>query len=141
MNDKKKLKIGVKQGGGPAPGYFWGVVILDMAYNEAMRFLSEDQYCHVAGLVKVLASEEDPSHSVICSVKPIEDFFELREKGGILGNINTRVFFFLENTLPENKNLVVLGAIKKENEDQTPRATVIRMERRKRMYLEGDLEK
>lgn len=42
------VKVGVRQGGGPPPGYRWTVLIPDLAYTEAMKFLSDDQYQHLA---------------------------------------------------------------------------------------------
>lgn len=42
MLAKKLLKIGVQRGAGPPPGYRWTVLILDIAFDEAMSFLSED---------------------------------------------------------------------------------------------------
>src|SRR5947209_3401899 len=115
---KKDVKVGVERGGGPPPGYLWDVLILNVAYDEAMKFLSEDQYQHLAMQFKQLAREADPTHSVTASVDAIEDFHELRDKGGILGGMNVRVFFYLHKV---KSALVVLGAIKKQNAGPTPR--------------------
>jgi hypothetical protein len=38
----KDVKVGVQRGGGPPPGYRWTVLILDMAYDEAKKFLNDD---------------------------------------------------------------------------------------------------
>lgn len=129
----KAVKVGVKEGGGRPPGYSWTVDILDRAFDEAMGFLNEDQYAHLANQVKELARQEDPTHSDTVDVRPIEDFHEIRDKGGVLKNINTRVFFFL---CKAPRILAVLGAIKKENNGPTPDGDRLTMRRRKRLYLE-----
>jgi hypothetical protein len=129
----KPIKIGVSRGEG-VPSYQWHVLILDLAFQEAMSFLTEDQYQHLAMQVKELAREDDPSHSQVTDVKSIEDYFELRDKGGILGKINVRVFFGLDHS---GKNIVILGCIKKEREGQTPSGDRIRMRRRWRQYQTG----
>jgi hypothetical protein len=92
VSSKKQVKVGVRVGGGIPPGYQWNVGILDFAYGEVTGFLTEAQYQHVAMQVKELARTESPSHCATVSVDVIEDFHELREKGGILGKINVRIF-------------------------------------------------
>jgi hypothetical protein len=133
--EKKPIKTGILRGEGPPPGYVWNVLIFDLAFREAMSFLNDDQYQHIAMQFKELASENDPSHSCLADVKQIEDFLELRDKGGILGKINVRVYFGLEHN---KKNLVVLGCIKKESEGKTPTGDKIRMQRRWRKYKSGE---
>src|SRR5215469_490289 len=113
---KRPVKVGVLRGGGPPPGYQWNVHILDLAFDETMGFCNGDQYQHLAMQMKELAREEDPTHSQTLSVDAIEDFHELRDKGGILGGMNVRVFFFLDKKI---QALVVLGAIKKQNDGPT----------------------
>jgi hypothetical protein len=129
----KAVKVGVKQGGGPPPGYQWNVDILEQAYSEAMGFLNDDQYCHMAAQVRELARQEDPTHSETVDVRPIETFYEVRDKGGILTNLNVRVFYFVHKP---SRRIVVLGAIKKENDGPTPTGDRLTMRRRKRLYLE-----
>jgi hypothetical protein len=87
--------------------------------------------------VKELARENDPTHPLTASVDAIDDFHELRDKGGILGGVNVRVFFFLDKA---QSALVVLGAIKKQNDGPTPVGDRRRMARRKRKYLNGEFE-
>src|SRR4051794_5280182 len=91
---RKAVKVGVKVGGGPPPGYSWNVEVLNQAFEEAMGFLNEDQYTHLANQVRELARQDDPTHSDTVDVTPIEDYHELSDKGGILKNLNVRVFFF-----------------------------------------------
>lgn len=130
---RKPVKVGVKQGGGPPPGYRWNVQIVDQAYNEARNFLDSEQYEHMADQVRELAQQDDPTHSGTVDVRPIEDFFEIRDKGGVLGKKNVRVFFFVYKL---KRRIVVLGAIKKENDGHTPIGDKRRMLRRMRLYLE-----
>lgn len=130
---RKPVKTGVKEGGGPPPGYQWTVDIIDQAFDEAMAFLDEDQYDHLADQVRELAGQEDPRHSDTVDIRPIEDFWEIRDKGGVLGKINARVFFVIHKP---SRKIVVLGAIKKEKDGPTPVGDKHTMRRRKRLYLE-----
>jgi hypothetical protein len=131
----KDVKIGVREGQESEDGpYLWSVMVLDLAFREAMKFLDGDQYAYVADQVKALATEHDPTHSVLCSVDAIEDFHELREKHGPLGNINVRIFFFVHKP---RKWIVVLGAIKKTNNGPTPLGARVTMRRRKRLFIAG----
>ena len=132
---EKELKVGVWQGTGPPPAYTSTVLIPDVAFREAMAFLTTVQYQHAAGLIKDVATEGDPTHSVTQSVDAIEGYHELRDKGGILGKINLRIFFYVDK---KRFVLLILGAINKKNEDQTPKSVRIRMKRRLRQYLNGD---
>jgi hypothetical protein len=70
-------------------------------------------------------------------IDQIEDFHQLRDKGGILGKLNVRVFFYLDH---RRRALVVLGAIKKQNDGPTPKGDPMRMSRRLRRYLRGEFE-
>ncbi|HEV3166323.1 MAG TPA: hypothetical protein VGZ22_20020 [Isosphaeraceae bacterium] len=131
---RKAVKIGVKVGGGVPPGFLWNVEILNQAFDETMAFANEDQYAHLACQVRDLAMEEDPTHSNFLDVRSIEDFYELREKGGILQKLNVRVFYFPDK---ESRTIVILGSIKKENNGPTPTGDRLTMRRRKRLYLEA----
>jgi len=130
----KRLKVGVRAGAGPAPGYAWNVLVADLAYQDAMQFLEEHHYAHLAEQVRELARENDPTHSQFLDVRAIEDFYELREKHGPLGNMNVRVFFCLDK---DQRAIVILGTIKKQNDGATHVADKIRMRRRMRMYFSG----
>jgi hypothetical protein len=131
---RKTVKVGVLLGGGPPPGYQWNAQILDRAFDDAMSFLNEDQYSHLANQVRELARQEDPTHSLTIDLRPIEDYYEIRDKGGVLRNLNVRVFYFINKDLRE---IVILGVIKKENNGPTPLVDRITMRRRKRLYLES----
>lgn len=131
----KPLKVGVQAGAGPLPGYFWSVYYLSSARDEAMGFLNEAQYAHVVDLVRALASEPNPTHPVTVTVEAVEDFYELKDKGGVLGKINLRVYFTVN---PKEKAIVVLAAIKKEEDGQTPNWVKTRVRYRLRKFREGE---
>jgi hypothetical protein len=125
----KSLKVGVSRGGGPPPGFKWSVSYLDLAGNEARDLLNEAQYAHVVDQLRSVASETTPTKPKTLDVRPIEDHHELRDKGGILGKINLRVYF----TLDSGKQVIlVLGVVKKEADGPTPNWIKIRMRGRLR---------
>ncbi len=47
-SSRKTVKVGVRVGEGPPPGYRWNVEILDLAWKEAHDLFDEDQYSHLA---------------------------------------------------------------------------------------------
>ncbi len=131
----KSLKVGLREGAGAPPGYLWNVFYLSVARDEATGFLNDGQYAHAVDLLRALASEPDPGRAVIVAVEAVEDFYELKDKGGILGRINLRIFF---TVLPKEKAILVLGAIKKEAEGQTPTWAKTRIRYRLRKFRGGD---
>lgn len=131
----KPLKVGLQAGAGPLLGYLWSVYYLSVAREEAMAFLNDGQYAHAADLVRALASEADPTHPATVTVEAVEELYELKDKGGILGKINLRVYFTVS---PKEKAIVVLGAIKKEAEGQTPAWVKIRIRNRLWKFREGE---
>ena len=130
---RKAVKVGVHEGGGLPPGYRWSLLILDQAYVESMSFLDGDQYGHLARQFQVLARQDEATRSRTVDVRPIEDYYELRDKGGVLGRINVRVFYCVDH---DARNVVVLGAINKKNDGPTHMADKITMRRRMRLYFE-----
>lgn len=131
----RRLQVGVREGGGEPPGYCWSVGILDCVFDEAMKFLSEPQYKHLAMQVKELAGQEDASHSSVIDIRPVEEFYEIRDKGGILGGLNVRVFYGIDKA---RKCLLILGAITKQNNGPTPKGDKVRMRLRWRKYQAGE---
>jgi phage-related protein len=127
----------VKVGGGPPPGYLWNADVLDCGHEEAMDFLDTEQYAHLAAQVRELATQDDPTHSETIDVRENDGFYEIRDKGGALGKINARVFFFVRKS---SRKIVVLGAINKKNDGQTPIGDRRRMQRRMKIYLSENPE-
>jgi hypothetical protein len=70
------MKVGVRIGGGPPPGYLWSVVILDVAHADSLEELSPAQYQHLAAQFRELARQREPSRPITEDVRPIEDYFE-----------------------------------------------------------------
>jgi hypothetical protein len=122
-------------GGGRPPGYEWNVVSLSEVHSESEKLLTTDERQHIADLAKQLATEDDPTHSVLCDVRKVEEFYELRDSGGPLGGKNVRLFF---GVAKEGKSLVLLGLILKQNNGPTPPGDKIRIRRRWRKYQAGD---
>lgn len=135
---KKLIKVGVKLGAG-SPTFLWNIGVLDFAYSEAMEFLKEAQYRHLRQQVQELARNKEPTTSQVVDVRSIESFYEIRDKGGILGSLNVRLFFGVEKD--ESRTIVILGVINKKNDGKTPEGTKILMRRRWRDYLNGDYGK
>jgi len=131
----KALKVGIRAGAGPLPGYLWSVYFLSSARDEAMDFLNDEQYAHAVDLVRSLASEQDPTHPVTVTVEAVEDYWELKDKGGVLGKINLRIYFTMN---AKNKSIVILVAIKKEDDGQTPNWAKTRVRYRLRKFREGE---
>ncbi|MEX0717448.1 MAG: hypothetical protein WD066_12715 [Planctomycetaceae bacterium] len=135
---KRTLKVGVREGGGPPPGYEWNVGLIDFVCAEAVDVVGQVGYDHLAMQVRELASQPVPSHSDTVDIRPIEDFFEIRDKGGVFGGANVRLFFGIDKA---TRAIVPLGVIKKQNDGQTPLGTKITMRRRWRKYRSGDYGK
>ncbi len=77
---------------------------LEAAKKDAQAFLNDAQYLHVVGLVKRLASFGNRRELADLRLEKIKsEIWELKDKGGILGKINVRVFFA---ALPERKQML-----------------------------------
>jgi len=111
----------------------WNLGYLDAAEKDARKFLNDDQYAYVVELFDQLACEQNPRLSHTQDVRPIDQFFELRDKGGILGKINLRVYFAV---FDDERLLIALGCRKKEEEDQVPAFVVAKMRNRFRVAEE-----
>ena len=133
----KKIKVGVRQGAGPPPGFEWTVLILDCVYSAALSRFSPAQYEHLRMQVQELARHKSPTHSEILSIRKIGECWELRDKGGVLGKLNVRLFFGID---ADNRRIVILDVIKKENDGATHTHDKRRMEYRWRQYLRSEFE-
>jgi hypothetical protein len=130
----KPIKKGLKAGSPPDAPLLWAVYFLDVAGWEAKDFLTDCQYEHVVDALRSLASDPDPRRPQCEDVSPIEAYYELRLKGGLLGKINLRVFF---QVLDHEKAILVLHAWKKEAERQTPSFVKRLVRSRLRSFAEG----
>jgi len=136
---KQSTKINVAgRKGKTDPPYQWSVGILDRAHREASSHLDDAQYQHMALQVKELARQGDPTHSDVVDVRKVEEFYEIRDSGGVLNGINVRLFFGVDDG---ERWIIVMGLIKKQNNGKTPKGAKKRMERRWRKYKSGDYGK
>ena len=111
------------------PERTWSPWYFEASAKEARKILTGVQYEYVKEQILLLCEEDNPGQPPrsVADVRPIEQYFELRDKHGLLGKINLRVFYCL---LEELNYLVVLGVWKKEEEHQTPPRIKVRMRRR-----------
>lgn len=115
------------------PGKLRRVAVLPHAVREAKEILNDGQYFHVVGIVKRLVHFGDHRELWDLRIEAIDSFFELKLKGGLLGNINLRVYFA---DLAANNEIVVLKTYKKEEDHKTPRRIVVTLEDRLSDYCE-----
>ena len=113
------------------------VVVLEAAKREGHKILNDLQYEYIRQMVQRL--EDFGNRKELCDldIRSISTFWELREKGGVLGKINLRVYFGL---MPEEGEVVIAMAYKKEEEDQVPRRVIVLVEDRIEGYRETRLE-
>jgi hypothetical protein len=111
----------------------WELGYLETAEEEAKSFLTKEQYAHAVQLFEDLAYEANPTKSKTQDVRDIDEFYELRDKGGVLGKINLRIYFTI---FQKRKLILVLVAYKKEDDGQVPRHIKIRVRNRLRRAKE-----
>ncbi len=94
------------------------VRVIGYAQKEGRTILKNDgKYQHIVDIEKRLVDFGNLEETCDLDIRSFHEFFELRERGGLLGNINLRVFFA---HLPERNEIVILKTYKKERNDQTP---------------------
>lgn len=120
------------------PKGLWQLLYYVAAEKEGRAKLDEDQYFHLVQQFELLAEYEIPQSVQFLDIRPIDEFFELREKGGLFRKINVRVYFSIFSDL---KIILVLGFDKKEEEGQTALHIVNRMKGRHRGARAGLLER
>ena len=113
----------------------WELGYLEVTVKEGKKLLTEAQYAHVVQLFEELAYESDPTKSKTQDVRNIQEFYELRDKGGVLGNINLRVYFSILTEKKRNM-ILVLAVDKKEDEAQAPQHIITRVRHRLRIAKE-----
>jgi hypothetical protein len=112
------------------------VVVLAIAKKEGRDNLTDPQYVHVTDIIKRLVYFNDPDEMSDMPIRSVEDFYELRLKGNALGRKNLRVFF---GYFADRREIVVVRAWQKDNEDQTPTHIKTNVKTRLRKYLAGEL--
>ena len=114
------------------------VVVPDVVRREARKFLSIGQYVHVTDFVKQLVGFGSRRYDRTMRIEALGDFWELKEKGGVLGRINVRIYFaFVE----ANNQVILLSAYKKEDDGAAPPHIILRLRNRLRAYHRGDFDK
>jgi len=136
-HQSKKIKTGVKEGGGPDPGYEWTVQYLTELEKESLKLLNKAQHEHLVLQFKELAGLTQPLRCKTISLDKIEDFHELKDRGGVFGGLNVRVFFGIDDS---SRSIIILGLITKQNNGATPPGDRIRMRRRWRKYKNGEYQ-
>jgi hypothetical protein len=122
----------------PATAVKWQQVFVPRIVRlEAREFLSMGQYVHVQDFVRQLVGFGTQEYDRTICVKQLGDFWELKEKGGLLGRINVRIYFAY---VKHHNRIVLLCAYKKEDDGAAPPHIIIRLRNRLRMYLNGDLD-
>ena len=115
----------------------WDVHVLKIARKEGKNILNQTQYDHVVEVLKRLTDWEDKEEISDLRIEKIQDFYELKDKGGVLGRLNLRVYFA---TVPDNKDIIVLKTYKKEEDGACPRYIIINVEDRLEDFLSGNLQ-
>lgn len=108
----------------------WALGYLEAAAKEARKFLSEEQYSHAVHLFEEMSYDDDPTKSETQDIRKIGNFYELRDKGGILEKINLRIYFTI---IEEIKLILILAAHKKEEDGQVPKHIRIKVRNRLRI--------
>jgi len=114
----------------------WVVVVLGAAKKEGHKILNDVRYDHVVSILKRLVDFGNLDELSDLDIEPIESFYELKEKGGILGKINLRIYF---GTFPDERELVIVKTYKKEEENAVPRHVIVLVENRLEAYDNGRL--
>jgi hypothetical protein len=120
-----------------APRQSWQTVIVpEVVRREAREFLSIGQYVHVTDFVKQLVGFGTQRYDKTMKIAPIEGFWELKEKGGLLGRINVRVYFAF---LKDVNQIAILHAYKTEDDSQVHPSVLSLVRHRLRRFLNGEL--
>lgn len=137
MTRKRRTDVG-HEASNASGKHEWVVVALNVAKAEGRKILSKPQYEHIKEILERLVDFGDKEELSDLSIEPIGSFWELREKGGILGRINLRIYF---GTLPEDWELVIAKTYKKEDDGKTPPHIVEQVEDRLEVYKAGGRKK
>ncbi len=134
LEPDRPSRIVLREHGGPPPGYCWTVDLMGPASADARKVLTTDQYNQIASQFTLLAANDEATRHELLDIRPIENYHELRDKGGIFGRTNVRVFYF---AIKDPRIIVILGVVKKENDGPTQMHTKFTMRKRRRDYLKA----
>ena len=115
----------------------WQVVVaLAVAKKEGREELTDGQYLHVTDLIKQLVGFGSRRFASELRIEQFGDFWELKDKGGVLGKKNIRIYFAHESDLNE---IVILHFAKKESEGKPHPHLKFKLKNRLREYRKGTL--
>jgi hypothetical protein len=110
------------------------IVALAKPKKEARQMLTDEQYWDLVGYIKRLYDFGNPKATSDLQIRRLEEFWELRVKGGFIRNINLRIYFAY---LQERNEIVILMSYKKEEDHQVSSHIRIILEDRLEDYLLG----
>lgn len=114
------------------PTSLYKVGYLQKAVTEGKKILNAVQYAYAVRQAERLRNWADKEEMASMRIEAIDpDLYELKLKGNVLGKINLRIFFGVFDA-PE-KLVVVVGAYKKEEEDELPTHVKLGMRNRRRV--------
>jgi hypothetical protein len=123
--------------GKPVETKWQQVFVPQIVRLEAREFMTMGQYVHVMDFVKQLVGFGTQTFDRTMRIEQLEEFWELKEKGSVLGRLNVRIYFAYVKV---HNRIVLLSAYKKEDDGATPRHIILRLKNRLRMYLNGELD-
>lgn len=104
----------------------WRMGRLDVTKSEGM-FLSEVQHDYLVEQFHDMGTFKNPLECPTVVLERVEDFHALKDKGGVLGKLNVRVYFMIDT---KRKAIVVLSVYKKEDEGDLPKWLMKRLRNR-----------
>lgn len=110
------------------------VVVIPPVVKEGHDELTPGQYLHVKDQVKQLVGFGARRFDSELRIEPFEEFWELKDKGGVLGSKNIRVYFAFEQKV---NDIVVLKLDKKEQQNMARPALKYILKNRLRLYRDG----
>lgn len=130
MAKQKTDKVGVRV-------KYQKVVVPTIVRKESREFLEIGQYIHMTDLIKQLSGFGRREYESELRIEKFHEFWELKDKGGVLGRKNVRIYFSHEQDINE---IVVLHAHKKEADGKPSPNMRFRLRNRLRLYRSGELK-
>lgn len=112
------------------------VEFLQVADDDARRCLNGLQNAYAVRIARKLKDWGDVEALSCLRIEAVEDFYELKLKGNVLGKINLRVYFAY---LQECNTIMILGVYIKNEEGKTPKYVLIKMRARLRQVNKSEL--
>ncbi|HZZ29328.1 MAG TPA: hypothetical protein VFE46_15130 [Pirellulales bacterium] len=110
------------------------LVILPIMIREGRDVLTDGQYLHIKDHLKELTGFGARKFTTQLRIAPFEEFWELKEKGGVLGRKNIRIYFFHDT---DDSDIILLMTDKKENDGQASPSIKYILRNRLRLYRQG----